>query len=107
MSRRVGLVLAAAIALTNAAASPARAQQPLEERSRPSPFSVTPTNVELMIGCQAVLHAVDVFTTAYDMSLSSQAREGNPLLKPLEQHPTALAITSSAIDILQAYTIEK
>jgi uncharacterized protein DUF5658 len=108
MPRRRRLAGALVLVALVASAAPARAQAPLQDpATRPSPFSVQPTDVELLLGCQAVLHAADMFTTAYDLQLGNAAREGNPLLAPLNRHPVALTAISGAVDVLQAYAIVK
>ena len=105
MQRLASAVVLAALV---AGAQPARAQVPLHTaEKRPSPFSVEPTDVDLLLGCQAVLHAADMFTTAYDLHLGGTARETNPLLAPMHRHPVALTAFSGAIDVLQAYAITK
>jgi len=68
-----------------------------------------PSDVDLLLGCQAVLHAADMFTTAYDLRLGGPqgAHEANPLLAPFARRPVALTIVSGAIDILEAYTVKR
>jgi len=68
-----------------------------------------PSDVDLLLGCQAVLHAADMFTTAYDLRLGGPqaAHEANPLLAPFARRPVTLTIVSGAIDILEAYTVKK
>jgi uncharacterized protein DUF5658 len=73
----------------------------------PRPSSLHPSDVDLLVACQAVLHAADMFTTAYDLSLGGTRREANPILKPLMHHPVTLTVASSAIDVLQAYTVTR
>src|SRR2546428_2138413 len=75
--------------------------------TRPPRFSVKPTDVEVLLACEAVLHAVDMFTTGYDLSIGGQAHEGNPVLKPFARHPVPLTLTMGAVNILQTYTIAK
>ena len=68
-----------------------------------------PSDVDLLLGCQAVIHAADMFTTAYDLRLGGPqaAHEANPLLAPFARRPVTLTIVSGAIDILEAYTVKK
>jgi hypothetical protein len=96
-----------ALALLAVTLLPARAAHAQAASERPSPFSVRPTDVDLLLGCQAVLHAADMFTTAYDLHLGSAAHESNPLLAPMHAHPVALTAMSGAVDVLQAYAITK
>jgi hypothetical protein len=74
---------------------------------RRAQFRVPPSDVDVLLGAQAVLHTADMLTTAYDLTLSPDAHEGNPILGAFGQQPVRLAIVSGAIDILLTYTIEK
>jgi len=68
-----------------------------------------PSGVDLLLGCQAVLHAADMFTTAYDLRLRGLqgVHEANPLLAPFARQPVTLTIVSGAIDVLEAYTVKR
>lgn len=78
-----------------------------EAPARLARFSVPPSDVDVLLAAQAVLHAADMMTTAYDLSLSRDAHEGNPALGAFTQQRIRLAIVSGAIDILQTYTVER
>jgi hypothetical protein len=95
-------------------ATPARAQDPesLIPTPEPSPgflarFSRAASNLDLLLAEQAGLHTVDMLSTAYATTLGGGAHEGNPWLAPLNGHPTLLAATSGAVDVLQVYVITK
>jgi len=98
---RRALCFAAALAWS----APAAAQV----RPLLTPAVSMPSDVDLLLGCQAVLHAADMFTTAYALRLGGPdaARETNPLLAPFAGSPVTLTIVSGAIDILEAYTVKK
>jgi hypothetical protein len=66
-----------------------------------------PSTLQTLLWTQAILHAADMITTAYDLRLGGNAREGNPLLLPFSQNPVALAAISSGVDVLEMYTIIK
>jgi len=87
------------------AATPAAAQE--VSARRPAKFSVPPSDVDVLLAAQAVLHTADMITTAYDLSLSPDAREANPALSAFSRKPIRLAVVSGLVDILQTYTIEK
>ena len=84
---------------------------PAEAQVNPwrTPAAYSPSDVDVLLGCQAVLHAADMFTTAYDLRLGGPeaVREANPLLAPFAGSPVTLTIVSGAIDILEAYTVKK
>jgi len=78
------------------------------EAPRPPRFSVPPSDVEVLLVSQSVLHAAEIFTTAYDLSIGEgRAREANPLLASLTDRPIALSAVSGAIDVLQVYAVMK
>ena len=84
-------------------AAPARAQSEGHAGARRQD---PPSSVDILIGTQAILHSVDLFSTAYTLRLASgNAREANPLLAPLSRRPLVLASVSGAVDVLQAYTV--
>lgn len=66
-----------------------------------------PSRLQVLLGTEAILHSADMFATAYDLRLSGSAREANPLLAPLSGRPLALVTVSSAVNVLQMYTITK
>jgi len=88
------LALAIAIALSNVPL--ARAQK-------------LPSNVDVMLGVQAVLHTADVLTTSWDLTRGREigAIEGNPILNPLGNQPPVLAAVSGALDVLQVIVIKR
>jgi len=90
---------AAVIAMVLCAA-PARAQS--EEASA---THGAPTHLRVLLGTQAILHAADMFTTAY--SLHRGGIEANPILAPLSRRPVALVAFSSGLNVLQIYAITK
>ena len=65
-----------------------------------------PKKLQILLGTQAILHSVDMFTTVRNLQFSG-AREGNPLLAPFARHPPALVTLSSGVDALQMYTITR
>ncbi|HKB11907.1 MAG TPA: hypothetical protein VKD69_14695 [Vicinamibacterales bacterium] len=69
--------------------------------------TVQPSEVEVLLAAQAVLHTADMITTSYDLSLDRGGHEANPLLGPFTRQPIRLVVLSSAVDVLQAYTISK
>ena len=71
------------------------------------PLNLHPSDVDVLLAAEAVLHTADMITTSYDLTLSSSAREGNPFLAPFAGKPVAVVALSGAINILQAYTIAK
>ena len=71
------------------------------------PLKLHPSDVDVLLAAEAVLHSADMITTAYDLTLSSSAREANPLLAPFAAKPVSVVALSGAINILQAYTIAK
>ena len=71
------------------------------------PLNLHPTDVDVLLATQAALHTADMITTSYALTLSSNAREANPLLAPLTGKPVALVAMSGAVDVLLAYTIAK
>lgn len=79
-------------------------------RETPSPavpLNLHPSDVDVLLAAEAVLHTADMITTSYDLTLSSSAREGNPFLTPFTGKPVAVVALSGAINILQTYTIAK
>ena len=64
-----------------------------------------PSKVRVLLRTEAVLHAADMFTTAYNLRLGGI--EANPVLAPLSKRPLALTAVSSGINVLQLYTISK
>ena len=96
------LARSAAVIAIVLCATPARAQS--EEGSGTSHH---PSNLQFLLGTEAILHSADMFTTAYDLQLSGSARERNPLLAPLSRRPLALVTVSSAVNVLQLYTITR
>jgi hypothetical protein len=81
-------------------AAPARAQS----EEAPSTHKV-PSSLRIVLATQAVLHATDMFTTAYNLRLGGI--EANPLLAPLSRQPVALVAVSSGLNVLQIYAITK
>jgi hypothetical protein len=85
-------------------ARPAAAQEPALSAVA---LNLHPSDVDVLLAAEAVLHTADMITTSYDLTLSSSAREGNPVLAPFTGKPVAVVALSGAINILQAYTIAK
>jgi Domain of unknown function (DUF5658) len=81
-------------------AAPARAQS----EEAPGTHRI-PSNLRVLLGTQAILHAADMFTTTYNLQLGGI--EANPILAPLSQQPVALVAFSSALNVLQIYAITK
>ncbi len=81
----------AAYAQSDAAAGP-------NERDR--------SRLRFLLGTEAVLHSVDMITTVRTLQLEG-TREANPFLAPFEERPAALVAISSAVNVLQLYTISK
>ena len=81
-------------------AAPARAQS---EDGRTNDLR----GLHRLLGAEAILHSIDMVSTAYDLRLGTTAREANPLLAPFSQRPVALVSVSSAINALQMYTITR
>lgn len=88
------LALVVALALANPAL--ARAQR-------------LPSNVDVMLGAQDVLHIADMITTSVALSRGREvgAIETNPLLRPLSDRPALLATVSGALDVLQVIVIKR
>ena len=97
--RVVGCVL-----LLLAVASGATAQEPPRAAV---PLNRHPSDVDVLLAAEAVLHTADMITTSYDLTLSANAREADPLLAPFAGQPVSLVALSGAINVLQAYTIAK
>src|SRR3954471_24800421 len=95
---------ACCVVLLLVAAGPATAQEP---PLAAVPLNLHPSDVDVLLAAQAVLHTADMITTSYDLTLSSGAREANPFLAPFTRKPVSLVALSGAINILQAYTIAK
>ena len=55
-------------------ATPVHAQ--FEREAGASPRQDLPSSVDVLVGTQAILHAVDMFTTAYDLQLSETRARG-------------------------------
>jgi hypothetical protein len=89
--RRLALIVA--IVLSNGAL--ARAQMP--------------SNVDVMLGAQDVLHIADIITTSFVLTRGKEfgAFEGNPLLRPFDDHPALIATMSSTLDLLQVVVIKR
>jgi hypothetical protein len=85
-------------------ARPAAAQ---ERALSAVPLNLHPSDVDVLLAAEAVLHTADMITTSYDLTVSASARESNPVLAPFTGKPVALVALSGAINILQAYTIAK
>src|SRR5262245_30919600 len=68
-----------------------------------------PSNVDVLLGAQAVLHKADLLTTSWDLTRGREvgASEGNPLLQPIAGRPPLLAAVSGALDVLQVVTIKR
>jgi hypothetical protein len=66
-----------------------------------------PSKLRLLLTTQAILHAGDMVTTVYDLRVGADTREGNPLLAPLSGRPEALVAVSTAVNVLQIYTITR
>jgi hypothetical protein len=68
-----------------------------------------PSNVDVMLGAQDVLHIADMITTTVALSRGREvgAIEGNPLLRPLSDRPALLATVSGAVDVLQVVVIKR
>lgn len=96
--------IACCVVLLLFVAKPAAAQEP---PLAAAPLNLHPTDVDVLLATQAVLHTADMITTSYALTLGSNAREGNPLLAPLTGKPVALVAMSGAVDVLLAYTIAK
>jgi len=95
--------IAGSLVLVIVFASAAAAQEPLAA----VPLKLHPSEVEVLLAAEAVLHTADMITTSYDLTLSRSAREGNPFLATLTDKPVSLVALSGAINVLQAYTIAK
>lgn len=85
------------------AAASARAQTvegtgPIQERA---------SRLHFLLGTEAMLHSADMISTAYDLHLGGPAREGNPFLASFSGRPATLVAVSSAVNLLQIYTINK
>lgn len=93
-----GLVLLIVFASAAAAQERPRAAVPLKRH---------PSDVDVLLAAEAVLHTADMITTSYDLTLSASARDGNPLLATFTSQPVSLVALSSAINVLQAYTIAR
>jgi len=100
MRRACGLVLLMLVVASAAAAQEASPQSA-------GLLNLHPSDVDVLLAAEAVLHTADMITTSYDLTLSSSAREGNPFLAPFTGKPVAVVALSGAINILQAYTIAK
>ena len=85
------------------ASAAAAAQEPLAA----VPLNLHPSDVDVLLAAEAVLHTADMITTSYDLALSASAREGNPFLATFTGKPVSLVALSGAINVLQAYTIAK
>jgi len=68
-----------------------------------------PSNVDVMLGAQDVLHIADMITTSFVLTHGREvgAIEGNPLLKPFSDHPGLLAAVSGAVDVVQVVVIKR
>jgi Domain of unknown function (DUF5658) len=64
------------------------------------------SRLRFLLGTEAVLHSVDMVTTVRNLQLDG-TREANPLLAPFSERPAALVAISSAVNVLQLYTISK
>ena len=73
---------------------------PNEPRDRSS------ARLRFLLGTEAVLHSVDMITTVRSLQLEG-TREANPFLAPFAERPAALVAISSAVNVLQLYTISK
>jgi hypothetical protein len=71
------------------------------------PLNLHPSDVDVLLAAEAVLHTADMITTSYDLTLSASAREGNPFLATFTGTPVSLVALSGAINVLQAYTIAR
>ena len=91
------------VALMLVVARPASAQALLTAE----PLKLHPSDVDVLLATEAVLHTADMITTSYDLTLSSSAREANPLLTVFAAKPVSLVALSGAINVLQAYTIAR
>src|SRR3954471_4309188 len=69
------------------------------------PLNLHPSDVDVLLATQAVLHTADMITTSYDLTLSASAREANPFLAPFTGKPVSLVAVSSAITAPQASRI--
>jgi len=78
-----------------------------ERPARRARFTVPPSDVDVLLAAQAVLHTADMVSTVYNLRISRDAREANPMLRAFTGRPVRLTIVSGAIDILQTYTIAK
>lgn len=96
--------LACSLVLMIVFASAAAAQQPTRAAV---PLNLHPSDVDVLLAAEAVLHTADMITTSYDLRLSPSAREANPLLATFTGKPVSMAALSGAINVLQAYTIAK
>ena len=96
--------LACSLVLVIVFASGAAAQDPPVAAV---PLNLHPSDVDVLLAAEAVLHTADMITTSYDLTLSPSAREGNPFLAMFTGKPVALVALSGAINVLQAYTIAK
>jgi hypothetical protein len=68
-----------------------------------------PSNVDVMLGAQDVLHLADIITTSVALTRGREvgAIEGNPLLRPLSDRPALLAAVSGTLDVLQVVVIKR
>jgi hypothetical protein len=102
---RAGVCIVCLLLITSGAAAQDRAPAP---QSPPeSGQLVKPSDVDVLLGVQAVLHTADMITTSYALSFGEPAHEANPLLARFAGRPVQLVAISSAINVLQAYTIAK
>ena len=85
-------------------AAPAAAQA---EAEASSDHPQAHRRINFLLGTQAILHSADMATTVYALHLDPTAREANPLLAPLSQRPVVLVAVSSAVNVLQMYTITR
>jgi hypothetical protein len=88
------LALAVAIALSDATLAHAQ---------------TLPSNVDVMLGAQDVLHIADMITTSFVLTRGREygAFEGNPLLRPFTDRPALIATVSSTLDVLQVVVIKR
>ena len=84
-------------------ASPAWAQSDAEVRPE-QPREIS-TSLKVLLGTQTILHSADMITTAHGLRLGG--REANPLLAPFAGRPAALIAVSSAVNVLQTFTITR
>jgi|SRR5690349_16341515 len=95
--------LACCVVLLLVVVKPAAAQGP----SLAAVPNLHPSDVDVLLAAQAVLHTADMITTSYDLTFGSSAREANPVLAPFSGKPVSLVALSGAVNILQAFTIAK